>query len=197
MASSYGVAYYLQKNFWLPWLLPALWALWALVVAVEFGPLLLLLGPGLGGRALGGRVGGWLYLAGILALMMLAYDVMRFAAFVFLPVLVGAVAFARTTVGREVLLHLVLVAVAVYPLTHPVATEQGGRAFTEIAGQVFARVLPHAAAGGPVPATPAFEATGWMFTQWPWTFLAAALLLAVSAVLGLLGRRLGLAADEH
>ena len=177
MASSYGVSYYVQKNFWLPWLLPALWALWGLVAAAEFGPLLLLLGPGWSSRAIGGRAGAGLYLIGGLTLMLLAYDVMRFAAFLFLPVLLGGVAIARTPLGRCALLVLVVAAAAMYPLTHPVASEQGGRAFAEIAAPVFARIAPHATQGGPVPAAPAFEATGWMFAQWPWTFVVVTLCL--------------------
>ncbi|HEB52240.1 MAG TPA: hypothetical protein ENI87_03180 [bacterium] len=174
MASNYGVAYYLDKNWWVPWLLPALGALWLLLVAVEFGPLLVVLGWGWATPALGGRWGAWLYFAGILPLMLLAYDVMRFAAFAFLPVVLGAAAMARVRRGRQVLLALVAAAAATYPWLHPVPSQQGGRHFTEIASPVFARIAPYVPPSGPAPAGPSFEVTGWMLAHWWPTFAAVA-----------------------
>lgn len=158
MASSYGISYYLEKNFWVPWLLPALWALWLLVVVVEFGPLLLFIGWGAGSRgalaqrdAFGGRWGLWLYVAGMLPLMLLAYDVMRFATFLFLPVLLGAIAATRAARGRVALVVALVAACASYSWLHPNPAEQGGRHFTEIAADVFGKAVPIAVRSGPGP----------------------------------------------
>lgn len=144
LQSRYGIAYYLEHNFWVPWGLPALWALWAFVVLVEFGPLLV---PAIAAwrrgelaerTALGGRWGPCLYLAGLLPLMLLAYDVMRFATFVFLPVLLGCLALLRRPGGRWLVFGLTALACASYAWLHPVASEQGGRHFTEVSGHVLA-----------------------------------------------------------
>lgn len=144
LQGQYGLAYYLEHNFWVPWGLPSLWALWGLVVLVEFGPLL---APAVAAwrrgelatpSALGGRWGPWLYLAGLLPLMLLAYDVMRFAAFAFLPVLLGCLALLRRPGGQWLLVGLTALACPTYLLLHPVPSEQGGRHFTEVSGHILA-----------------------------------------------------------
>lgn len=135
---AYDAAYYIENNFWVPWGLPTMWALWALVAAAEFGPLLVLaaLAAGRGERVLGGRVGIALFTACVLALMLLAYDVFRFATFLFLPVVCGALAGLGLAHGRAILVVLLAGACGSYAWQHPIPSEQGGRAFTDVAGQV-------------------------------------------------------------
>ncbi|MFK7740665.1 MAG: hypothetical protein AB8H80_10105 [Planctomycetota bacterium] len=191
MAGSYGIAYYFDKNFWVPWLLPALWSLWLLVVVVEFGPLLLLAGFGLGRngalaerQALGGRWGLLLYLGGLLPLMVLAYDVMRFATFAFLPVLLGGVALARSALGRLLLLGLTAAAVVLYSqFTHPNPMEQGGRHFTAVAADVFGQIVPRITGPGPFPFGESVAVTSAMFGSW-WGVFAAVVAALVAAVVG-------------
>ena len=135
----YGVLYYIDNNIWVPWGLPLMWALWLLLVLVEFGPLLVAVawasrdGALAQPAALGGRWGLALYIAGALPLMLLAYDVMRFAAFALLPVLLGLLALLRARNGRFVVTGLLLAQCACYLWLHPVVGEQGGEHFTEIA----------------------------------------------------------------
>jgi hypothetical protein len=141
----YDAAYYIANNFWVPWGMPSMWALFGFVVVAEFGPLLVL--AALAWRArepgLGGAPGQWLYLACVLSLMLLAYDVFRFASFVFLPVVLGGIALARTAAGRSLLALLVTVAAAVWLWRHPIPSEFGGRAYSEIAQQVMALLAPY------------------------------------------------------
>lgn len=150
---SYGFTYYFENMIWVPWGLPALWALWLLVSLVEFGPLFACLGGSLIRPAadLGGRTGAWLYLACLLPLMVLAYDVMRFATFWMVPVLVGGIALLQLPRGRAAIVALLLLAVPCYLWQHPVPSQQGGAAFTELTGHVQALLpgaLPMHAANG-------------------------------------------------
>jgi len=190
--ASYGTSYYLDNAFWFPWCMPAMWSLWAFVVLVEFGPLLTLVSWGLGRDgalaardALGGRWGPWLYLAGVLPLMILAYDVMRFATFAFLPVMLAATAMVRQRGGRVVVSVLVLAAAASYRWLHPIPSEQGGRHFTEISGHVGS-LLP----GRVVPKQPMTFENAWSFSvellaKWWWPLGMGALgALVAMAVLG-------------
>jgi hypothetical protein len=142
-SGAYDASYYVANNFWVPWGLPAMWALWGLVVLVEFGPLLVLAVAlaKVGDPALGGRTGVVLYGLCLLPLMVLAYDVMRFAAFVMLPVLAGAAWLARGRAGQVLLLLLVGAAAVCYRWTHPDPAAQGGAAFTTLSGDVLA-LLP-------------------------------------------------------
>jgi len=188
MESSYGVSYYLEKNFWVPWALPMMWAVWVFLVLVEFGPLLVALAWGVRARALatpdalGGRWGALLYLAGVVPLMILAYDVMRFAAFAMLPVLLSLVALVRARGGRWIVAALLVAAVAVYAWLHPVPSQQGGVHFTEMSGQMQAR-FPMLVARTPEQA--------WQFTvevvgaTW-WMWVGALVGLSVVVAAGLL-----------
>jgi hypothetical protein len=142
---SYGFSYYFENMIWVPWGLPALWALWGLVVLVEFGPLLVPVVRGFrhDELELGGRRGALLYVACLLPLMVLAYDVMRFATFWMLPVLTGAIALVRRPRGWAMLFGLVLAAIACYRWQHPVASQQGGAAFTRLSGDILALLPSH------------------------------------------------------
>ncbi len=196
VTASYGTSYYLENAFWFPWCMPAMWGLWAFVVLVEFGPLLAVVAWGLGRdgaladrAALGGRWGALLYLAGMLPLMVLAYDVMRFATFVFLPLVLAATAFARRPAGRAALAALVFLSAGVYVWQHPVVSEQGGRLFTDIAGHVLS-LLPTRV----VPKQPMAPEHAWTFTtalveRWWWPVGAAALASAAALFAGGLALR--------
>ncbi|MFN3241293.1 MAG: hypothetical protein ACE37K_07230 [Planctomycetota bacterium] len=185
--ASYGTSYYLEKAFWFPWCMPAMWGLWAFVVLVEFGPLLTVVAWGLGRRgalsareALGGRWGGWLYLAGVLPLMILAYDVMRFATFAFLPVVLAATALVRRRGGRLLVAALLAAAIPCYAWLHPVPSQQGGRHFTEISAHIYS-LLP----GRVVPRQPMALEHAWTFSlellgRWWWPLGTAALLALLS-----------------
>ncbi len=195
----YGFAYYLDQNFWVPWLLPLMWALWALVVVVEFGPLLAVAVAAWrrGELALGGRAGPWLYVVGMLSLMVLAYDVMRFAAFWLLPVVLGGIALVRRRHGSLVLAVLVAVACATYRWQHPVASEQGGRAFTDVSGHVRELLIARMQAAGAADVLHVAPRDAWTLTvdllarTWP-TFAAAALAWLAAIGLGLLLARTAL-----
>jgi hypothetical protein len=143
----YGLRYYFEQNFWVPWAMPAMWLLWALVVVAEFGPLLALVVAGWRrgelAPAMGGRAGPWLYLACMASLMLLAYDVMRFAAFWMVPLVLAGVACARTARGRLVLAAFVAAAVPIYRWQHPNPAEAGGRVFTEVSADVLPLVGQH------------------------------------------------------
>jgi hypothetical protein len=142
---SYGFSYYFENMIWVPWGLPALWALWGLVVLVEFGPLLVPVVRGFRGDELelGGRRGALLYVACLLPLMVLAYDVMRFATFWLLPVLTGAIALLRARHGRALCLGLVVAAIACHRWQHPEPSQQGGAAFTRLSGDILALLPSH------------------------------------------------------
>ncbi len=142
MQARYGALYYLDANFWVPWGLPAMWALWAFVALIEFGPLLAVVvrawrtGELARPQALGGRWGPWLYLLALLPLMVLAYDVMRFAAFLHLPLVFSALALLGRPRGRALLGGLLALQCATYLWLHPEPTEQGGRPFWIVTGHV-------------------------------------------------------------
>ena len=139
---AYDSLYYWKHNFWVPWGMPALLALWAFVLLVEFGPLLAIVVWAWRRGELGmGRWGPWLYLAGILPMMLLAYDVMRFAALAFLPLVLGSIAFVRTVRGRSTLAVLIVSSIASYAWLHPVPGQQGGAEFTRISGEILS-LLP-------------------------------------------------------
>lgn len=196
VTASYGASYYLENAFWFPWCMPVMWALWAFVVLVEFGPLLVVVSWGLGRDgaltrrdALGGRWGPWLYLCGVLPLMVLAYDVMRFATFAFLPFVLAASALARRRAGRVALGVLLALACVCYVWQHPVASEQGGRHFTDIAAHILS-LLPTRV----VPKEPMAPEHAWTFTtalwaRWWWPLGAAS--LGAFALLFVAGRALG------
>ncbi len=142
----YDTSYYFDNAIWVPWALPAIWLLWGFVVLVEFGPLLV--GVFFASRrgalarpeAMGGRYWPWLYWPSLLSLMLLAYDVMRFAPLAFLPVLLGLIAVVSSRGGRAKLAVLTVLQIVSYILLHPVASEQGGRQFTEISQTVLANI---------------------------------------------------------
>ncbi|MFY9342911.1 MAG: hypothetical protein WAT39_10505 [Planctomycetota bacterium] len=147
--ANYGFLYYFLTSFWVPWLLPGLWALWVLVVLVEFGPLLVVVVVGLvrGEHCLGGRIGPWLYLGGVLAMMMFSYDVMRFASFVFVPLVFSAPALLGNVRRRAGFAALLVAAVGSYWWGHPVPSQQGGSVFTRVGGDMFALAAPRARPG--------------------------------------------------
>ena len=142
-AGSYDLAYYFDNAIWVPWLLPAIWFLWGFVVLVEFGPLLVgMFAAGWNGElakptGMGGPWWPWLYWPSVLALMLLAYDVMRFAPFALPPVLLGLLFLLRTPGGRGQLAGLIVLQVVCYLWLHPIASEQGGRHFTEVAAYLW------------------------------------------------------------
>lgn len=189
---AYDSLYYWKNNFWVPWGMPALLALWAFMVLVEFGPLLAVAVWAWRRGELGmGRWGPWLYLAGILPLMLLAYDVMRFAALLFLPLVLGSVGFVRTGRGRSVLAALLVLSIASYAWLHPVPEQQGGAEFTHISGEIMSLLPGHVE---PVPgvegAVHISLANGASFTYelllrtWP-TVLASCLATALIVAAGL------------
>jgi hypothetical protein len=152
-APQYGFLYYLLHNVWVPWLLPSLWALWLVTALAEFGPLLVLAVAACrsGEAGLGGRWGGPLYVACVATMMVLAYDVMRFATLLVVPVLCGALALVRLRQGRAVLAACVVASAVSYACQHPVPTDQGGATFTRVAGELMARAAPHMAQQERVP----------------------------------------------
>ncbi|MCU0864097.1 MAG: hypothetical protein MUC36_09910 [Planctomycetes bacterium] len=144
-SGSYGFSYYFENMIWVPWGLPLLWSLWGLVVLVEFGPLLVTVVRGFrrDELELGGRRGALLYVACLLPLMVLAYDVMRFATFWLLPVLTGVIALLRGKHGRPLFLGILLAAIACYRWQHPEPSQQGGAAFTRLSGEILALLPSH------------------------------------------------------
>jgi hypothetical protein len=74
-------------------------------------------------------------------MMLLAYDVMRFAALAFLPLVLGSLAFLRTVRRRSVFAVLLVLSIASYAWLHPIPEQQGGAEFTRISGQVLS-LLP-------------------------------------------------------
>ena len=183
---AYDSVYYWKNNFWVPWGMPALWALWAFVLLVEFGPLLAIVVWAWRRGELGmGRWGPWLYLAGILPLMLLAYDVMRFAALAFLPLVLGSVALVRTARGRSVLVVLLVASIASYAWLHPVPEQQGGAEFTRISGEVLS-LLPGRVEKDQPMSLPNAASFTWelLLRTWP-IALAAAVAAALVAAVGL------------
>lgn len=186
----YGFLYYWQKNIWMPWLLPSLWWLWLVTAFAEFGPLLALASLAWLRREadLGGRVGGLLYVGCVASLMLLAYDVMRFATFFGLPVLFGAIALLRLRHGRVLLAGFVVAAVGSYAWQNPVPTDQGGATFTRLQGGMLAVAVPRfPAGGGRMPAADAWDVQGDILRQHgievAWTLGLAAALLAAGLML--------------
>lgn len=135
----YGFLYYLQNNFWVPWLLPALWFLWLLVTLAEFGPLLAVLVWGARTER-GMAVGLTLFVGSVLLLMVLGYDVMRWAAFFGVPLVMLGADLLRRPRGRAVFAGLALAAIAVHVWQHPVGCRPGGQTFTHVGPAMFARV---------------------------------------------------------
>jgi hypothetical protein len=129
---------------------------------------------------MGGRWWPWLFWPSLLSLMLLAYDVMRFAPLVFSPVLLGLLALVRRQGGYALVAGLVVVQVGCYAWLHPVASEQGGRQFTELSGQVRADIglLASRQPGD------AFQFTWGMLGQFWHYALVAALALAAFVLLG-------------
>ncbi len=188
---SYGFLYYILNNFWVPWLLPGLWALLVQVVLAEFGPLLVLAFAGWRAdeTGSGGRVGALLYLGCLLSLELFAYDVMRFASFLFLPVLLGGLAVVRLRHGRWLVLALLVAAVVAYSNEHPVPSMQGGVTFTRLQGEMMELVGPHVH-NNEISSANAFamqrQAFGLQWTTWVWVVAAW---LACGIVGVWLGRR--------
>jgi hypothetical protein len=190
---SYDASYYFANNFWVPFGLPLMWALWAFVGLVEFGPALALVaagrsGHGLGGQhGLGGRHGPWLFVLGVLPLMLLAYDVMRFAALLVVPVVLAAEAFTGRAAGRLVLAGIVVASAASYAWLHPVPSQQGGAHFTEITGHLFGMLQGRVTPGQPMAFADAMSLNGELFaTCWPiaaWASGAVVLLVVSGRVL--------------
>ena len=193
LTGPYDSSYYFENAIWVPWGLPAIWMLWGFVVVVEFGPLLI--GMFFANRCgelarpsgMGGRWWPWLYFPSLLALMLLAYDVMRFAPLVFPPVLLGLVALVAGPGGRGKLAAIVALQVGCYIWLHPIASEQGGRHFTEVSQSVLANI-------GLLATRTASDA--WAFTAllwgqfWHYALAAcAALVLMQVAALLLAGKR--------
>lgn len=136
--SAYGAGYYTENAFWVPWGMPSMEALLALVTLAEFGALLVVPVWALRvGAFAGGRWAPWLLLAGIAALTVFAYDVMRFASFFALPIVLGAVPMLAARGGRLVFAALVVMAGVLYQHEHPVPSQQGGASFTEVSGDVM------------------------------------------------------------
>lgn len=196
----YDATYYVANNFWAPWLLPALASLWLLVAVVEFGPLLAVVAAGWRGgcRSVGGRVGLSLFVAGVLPLLWFAYDVMRFAALLAVPLALASADLLRAGGGRAraALAALALAAAATYVWQHPVPSQQGGAAFTRITGDVLQLAAPHVQPGARVAFAPALDITGELFARHAATFAAVVVALAAVAALavGLL-RYVGSASD--
>lgn len=187
---NYGIAYYLANNFWVPWGLPALWAMGLLSVLVEFGPLLVVLVWGQRTGQLGmGQWGLWLLLASMLPMTLLAYDVMRFAALLFLALVPGACALVQRPRGRAVFAGLLAAAIASYVATHPHASEAGGRAYVEVSGHFLALAKQDLANGNVPMATPraAIRFSGELFARTApvWIAVAIGLLVVVAAGLWL------------
>lgn len=195
---TYGFVYYLLHNWWVPWLLPGLWALWALVTLAEFGPLLALavVAWRRGEAGTGGRVGAWLYVGSLSTLMLLAYDVMRFASFFVLPVVLGAIAVLRTRHGRPLVGALCLLAAISYRLGHPLPEQQGGAVFTRVAGEMMVRAAPRVREHEPMAFADALAVQRESFAATWGTWLAVALAFAAVAGLGLwLARYVGSASE--
>ena len=90
---------------------------------------------------MGGRVGAWLYLACIPPLCVFAYDVMRFATLLGLPLVLASVGLLHSRRARVVFTAVLVAQIAFYAWDHPVPGQQGGATFTRVAGDMFARVL--------------------------------------------------------
>ncbi|MEO6597648.1 MAG: hypothetical protein ABIP94_23130 [Planctomycetota bacterium] len=134
---SYDAAYYFANNF-LPWGTLGLWALLALMLLLEFGPLLaVIVWAWRTDRLQIGRWGPWLYTAGVLVMMVLAYDVMRFASFAFLPLVLGAVALLQQRAGRAVFAALMAAGIGSYMWLHRVPGEVGGQVFSHVTGTML------------------------------------------------------------
>jgi len=183
---AYDSLYYMKNNFWVPWGMPALWALWAFVLLVEFGPLLAIVVWAWRRGELGmGRWGPWLYVAGILPLMLLAYDVMRFAALAFLPLVLGSVAFLCRPRGRSVLAVLLVSSIASYAWLHPVPSQQGGAEFTRISGEILSLLPGRVEKDQPMSFSNAASFTYELVLRtWP-TVLASCVALALVVAAGL------------
>lgn len=186
----YDASYYVANNFWAPWLLPALWALWLLVALAEFGPLLAIVAAGwrTGAATVGGRVGLLLFVVGVLPLMWFAYDVMRFAALLAVPLALCAADLLRAggVRARLALGAFAAASAATYVWQHPVATEQGGAAFTRVSADVLLLAAPHVRPGEPMAFAPAMAVTGELFARHAGAFVAVAAALAGVVALGLL-----------
>jgi len=135
---SYGFLYYLQNNFWVPWLLPALWFLWLLVTLAEFGPLLAVLVWGARTQQRT-AVGLALFVGSVLLLMVLGYDVMRWAAFFVVPLVMLGSDLLRRARGRLVFAGLAVASIAVHAWQHPVGSLPGGQTFTHVGPAMVGR----------------------------------------------------------
>ncbi len=193
--AKYDAIFYITQNFWVPWGLPAMWLLWALVVLAEFGPLLAVTAWAWrrGELGMGGRLGPWLYLACVLSLMLLAYDVMRFSTFAFLPLVLGGRQLVRSRPGRHAMLALIVASCCTYVWHHPIPGEQGGRQFTDVSGHIRELLLAGKGLGTPGEA--------WSFAlellvrTWPVAAAAAGSAAVVAMLAVLLARYVDTAND--
>lgn len=161
---SYGFWYYLTHNFWVPWLLPALWFLWLLVAFAEFGPLLVLLVWSARERR-DVAIGTGLFVACVLVFMVLAYDVMRWVAFLVVPVVVAGSELLARGRGRAVFMGLALGAIGVHVWQHPSTALTGGSTFTHVGPSAFGRVAQLAGQGKVKEAEPMTLADAWWVTR--------------------------------
>ncbi len=192
---SYGFLYYLQNNFWVPWLLPALWFLWLLVTLAEFGPLLAVLVWGARAER-GMAVGLTLFVGSVLLLMVLGYDVMRWAAFFGVPLVMLGADLLRRPRGRAVFAGLALAAIAVHVWQHPVGCRPGGQTFTHVGPAMFARVAQVGGQGRLPEGQPMAFGDAWWVTresfaeQWLVAIVVLASTIAVVAAGFVLARYL-------
>lgn len=177
--------YYVTEN-WLVLGTLGLWLLWAMLLVIEFGPLLAIVVRGVRTDRLGmGRWGVWFYTACVLSTMAFAYDVQRFACHAFLPLVLGSLAFlAANGAVRAVYTGLLVLGVGAYAALHWIPGQAGGWPFdrawslvlefgTHAPGtrhRFFTHVIPHAwpAVLAFTAAAAAIVATGlWLARRFP------------------------------
>ena len=138
----YDVQYYLT-NHWLPWGTPGLWLLWAMMLVVEFGPILaVVVWAWRTDRLSMGPAGPWLLLAGVLSLMVFAYDVQRFASYAFLPLVLGSVPLLALPGGRAVYAGLWGAGICSYLGLHWAKGQAGGWVFDRVSGLMLEQGVP-------------------------------------------------------
>lgn len=123
---AFDIAYYVQEN-WLVLGTLALWVLWALLLLVEFGPLLAIVAWGWRqDMGLGGRTGTWIYAACVLGTMVFAYDVQRFACYAFLPLVLASRRWFAAGGSRALYATLLALGVGCYAAFHWFPGQAGG-----------------------------------------------------------------------
>lgn len=148
----FGAGHYLA-NHWLVWGTLGLWTLWAMLLLVEFGPLLAIVVRDFHHD----RVLSWTYCACVLSTMAFAYDVQRFACHAFLPLVLGSLRFFGAGGSRAVYAALVASGIGTYVVFHWIPGQAGGwpyeRAWHYVLGfdthapgtrhRFFTQVVPH------------------------------------------------------